>query len=93
MVRFGKKNSSNVAKERLKLLLIHDRAGTSPSSDILEKLKKDIIIVISKYFEVCEEDFDVEIKNMSDAHGGTSETRLSANIPIRSVKNLGRNVY
>ncbi len=93
MVRFAKKNSSNVAKERLKLLLIHDRAGTSPSSDILERLKKDIIIVISKYFEVCEDDFDVEIKNMSDTHGGKSETRLSANIPIRSVKNIGRNVY
>ncbi len=93
MARFGKKNSSSVAKERLKLVLIHDRAGTSPSSDLMEKLKKDIVEVISKYFDVCEEGFDVEIENTSDISGNSSATRLSANIPIRSVKSIGRNVY
>jgi cell division topological specificity factor len=93
MARFGKKNSSGIAKERLKLVLIHDRAGTSPSSNLIEMLKKDIVNVIAKYFEVSEEDFDVEIKNTSDTQGGSSETRLTANIPIRSIKNIGRNVY
>ncbi|NLT98792.1 MAG: cell division topological specificity factor MinE [Christensenellaceae bacterium] len=61
---FGKRNSySSVAKERLKLVLIHDRAGTSPSSNILQMLRKDIFAVISKYFDVVESDFDLEIKN------------------------------
>ena len=91
MIRM-KKRSSSVAKERLKLVLIHDRAGTSPSSNIMEMLRKDIIGVISKYFEVDEEDFDVEIRNTNET-GGTCATRLTANIPIRSVKNLGRNKY
>ena len=91
MVRF-KTRSSNVAKERLKLVLIHDRSGTSPSSNIMEMLRKDIIGVISKYFEVDEADFDVEIRNTNET-GGVSATRLTANIPIRSVKNLGRNKY
>lgn len=93
MAPFGKRNrSSCVAKERLKLVLIHDRAGTSPSSNIMEMLRKDIFAVISKYFEVVESDFDVEIKNTSDMHSGGA-TRLTANIPIRSIKNLGRNKY
>jgi septum formation topological specificity factor MinE len=48
--------------------------------------------VISKYFEVEEDDFDVEIRNTSET-GGVSATRLTANIPIRSVRNLGRNKY
>lgn len=87
-----KKNSSNVAKERLKLVLIHDRAGTSPSSDIMEMMKRDIIKVISKYFEVHEDSFDVEIQNTSEASGNAA-TRLTANIPIRSIKNLGKNKY
>ena len=97
MVRFGKKNlsinSSNVAKERLKLVLIHDRAGTSPSSDILEMLKRDIVGVISKYFEVSDDNFDVEIKNNTSSRGSSTETRLTANIPIRSIKKIGRNIY
>ena len=90
--RRRKKTSSSVAKERLKLVLIHDRAGTSPSGDIMESIKKDIINVISKYFDVEEELFDVEIKNTRDTKG-SSATTLTANIPIRRIKNIGRNRY
>jgi len=36
---------------------------------------------------------DVEIKNTSDLQGSSTETRLTANIPIRSIKNIGRNIY
>ncbi len=85
-------SSSSVAKERLKLVLIHDRAGTSPSSNIMEMLRKDIVAVISKYFDVAEADFDVEIKNTSDMYNNGA-TRLTANIPIRRIKNLGPNRY
>jgi cell division topological specificity factor len=91
MARFGRKTkSSNVAKERLKLVLIHDRAGTSPSGDIMENIRKDIIDVISKYFDVQEELFDVEITNSRD-NKGSNATTLTANIPIRRIKNLGKN--
>ena len=90
--RRRKKTSSSVAKERLKLELIHDRAGTSPSGDIMESIKKVIINVISKYFDVEEELFDVEIKNTRDTKG-SSATTLTANIPIRRIKNIGRNRY
>lgn len=93
MMARRKHNSSSIAKERLKLVLIHDRAGTSPSSNLLEMLRKDIITVISKYFDVDEQDFDVEIKNSADVQSSGGETRLTANIPIRSIKNLGRNRY
>ena len=40
---FKKKNSGNVAKDRLKLLLISDRADCSP--DVMENIKNDIIKV------------------------------------------------
>ena len=88
-----KTSSSSVAKERLKLVLIHDRAGTSPSSNVLEMLRKDILGVISKYFDVADDDFDVEIKSSSDIQTNSAATRLTANIPIRSIKNLGPNRY
>ena len=90
---FGKKvSSSSVARERLKLVLIHDRAGTSPSSNVMEMLRKEIYGVISKYFEVVESDFDVEIRNSADIKS-CEATRLTANIPIKRIKSLGPNRY
>jgi cell division topological specificity factor len=86
-------SSSSIARERLKLVLIHDRAGTSPSSNVMEMLRKDIVSVISKYFDVEEDDFDVEIKHSSDMQSGSNETRLTTNIPIRRIKSLGPNRY
>ena len=44
---FRKKSSSNVAKDRLKMVLVSDRANCSP--EIMEQIKNDIIQVISKY--------------------------------------------
>ena len=46
---FRKKSSGNVAKDRLKLVLVSDRANCSP--DIMEQIQKDIINVLSKYVE------------------------------------------
>ena len=56
---FKKKNSGNVAKDRLKLLLISDRADCSP--DVMENIKNDIIQVISKYMEIDAEGLDIQI--------------------------------
>ena len=47
---FKKKGSSDVAKDRLKLLLVSDRANCSP--EVMEMIKNDIIKVISKYMEM-----------------------------------------
>lgn len=43
----GRPSSKEVAKDRLKLILIHDRANVSP--ELLEMMKTDILEVISKY--------------------------------------------
>ena len=48
---FGQKPASKeVAKERLKLILIHDRADLSP--ELLQNIKEEIMGVISKYAEM-----------------------------------------
>ena len=59
---FKKKTSSNVAKDRLKLLLVSDRANCSP--EIMEKIKNDIINVISKYMDIYTEGLDINIINV-----------------------------
>ena len=44
---FRRKSSGNVAKDRLKLVLVSDRANCSP--ELMEQIKNDIIRVLSKY--------------------------------------------
>ena len=81
---FSKKaGSKNVAKDRLKLVLIHDRANVS--TQLLEMLKTDIIKVISNYMEIDEAELDIQISSaMND--GGANVPMLVANIPILSLK-------
>lgn len=79
-------NSKNLAKERLKLVLIHDKANVSPQ--FLEMVKGEIIKVIKKYMEIDEEYLDIQLtKTKSDA-GDRVVPALVANIPILNVKSI-----
>ncbi len=76
--------SGSVAKDRLKLVLVHDRVNCS--SQVLEMLKTDIIKVISNYMEIDEEELDIQIRQeQSDDNNGTVPVLL-ANIPIKSMR-------
>ncbi len=80
---FKKKSSSDVAKDRLKLLLVSDRSNCSP--ELMEKIKNDIIAVISKYMEIDAEGLDISItQTESDSNNG-SVPALYANIPIKEM--------
>lgn len=83
---FGKKQekSKNVAKERLKLVLVHDRADISPK--FLEMIKGDIIRVISEYVEIDEEGLDIKLTRMKREKDTSTISALVANIPILKVK-------
>jgi len=82
---FGKKQtSSSVAKDRLKLLLIHDRANCS--SEILEMLKSDIIQVISNYMEIDKEGLDIQISQARSEESNAVVPVLYANIPIKNMR-------
>ena len=81
---FRRKNSGEVAKDRLKLLLISDRANCSP--EIKKKKKNDIIKVITKYMEIDSEGLDIQItQTESEGKNGTVPV-LCANIPVKDMK-------
>lgn len=80
---FKKKNSGDIAKDRLKLLLISDRANCSP--DIMEMIKNDIIQVISKYMEIDAEGLDIQITQTDSDGGNGAVPALFANIPIKDM--------
>ena len=84
---FRKKSSGSVAKDRLKLVLVSDRANCSP--EIMEQMKNDIIQVISKYMEIDPEGLDIQnTQTESDGDNGTVPA-LYANIPIKDLKHSG----
>jgi len=92
MAIFKKNRSSDVAVERLRLVLIHDRLGTSPNSNIISMIKKDILDVISSYVEIDVDNFDVEITKIPKPNN-TYESKLVANIPIKKIKQSGRDSF
>jgi cell division topological specificity factor len=86
---FGRsKPSKDVAKDRLKLVLIHDRANVSPQ--FLEMVKGEIMKVISKYMDVDEDALDIQMTRTKSEDGERFVPALVANIPIRNLKNSGK---
>lgn len=82
---FSKSESSkDIAKERLKLVLIHDRANVSPQ--FLEMIKGEIIKVISDYMEIDDTGLDIRLTRTKRDEDNTTVPALVANIPIKKMK-------
>lgn len=57
-----KKKTASVAKERLQIILAHERSGRNPAvPDYLPALQRDLIAVISKYISINPEDIKVQL--------------------------------
>lgn len=82
---FRKKSSGEVAKDRLKLLLVSDRANCSP--ELMEQIKNDIIQVISKYMDIDAQGLDIQITETESETGNGVVPALFANIPIKDLYN------
>ena len=75
---FKKEKSCKVAKKRLQMVLIQDRASVSP--EVMEKLRDDIIQVISKYMVINKSDMEISLENVEDS------VALVANIPVQNMR-------
>ena len=65
---FGNKpKTAAVAKERLQLIIAHERGGKSTSAaDFLPDLQRELIAVISKYVKVNPEDIKVSLEKQDN---------------------------
>lgn len=78
----NKSSSKEVAKDRLKLILIHDRADLSP--ELLEMIKGEILKVISSYAEIDSTEVEVKLTRTDESEGNAPA--LIASIPIKKIK-------
>ena len=81
---FRRRSSGTMAKDRLKLVLVSDRASCSPET--MEMIKNDIIEVISKYMESDTQGLDIQITQTETEEGNGNGPALYANIPIKEVR-------
>ena len=62
-----KKQTANVAKERLQLILAHERSGrNAPSADYLPQVQKELVAVISKYVQIDPKDVQVSMERQDN---------------------------
>ena len=74
----GRKNSADSAKERLQLVLIHDRTDLTPAE--LDSLRDDLIATISRHVEIDAKAVQIDVE-----HDGRSQ-RLVADIPLKAAR-------
>lgn len=88
---FARQKSSDVAKDRMRLLLELDRQKTSVvSEDVIEKIREEIMAVISKYVEIDMEGLDIKIERSKDDTGRIMSA-VVANIPINKTGKTNKN--
>ncbi len=75
---FGTENSSATAKERLKLVLLSDHLSLAP--DVVERLKADLLEVISRYVDIDHSHADVTFEHRE------REIAMLANVPILGLR-------
>ncbi|ALT76615.1 MULTISPECIES: cell division topological specificity factor MinE [unclassified Roseateles] len=61
-----KKTTANVAKERLQLILAHERNGRNAKPDYLPQLQRELVAVISKYVNINPNDLKVTVEHEGD---------------------------
>ena len=75
---FKQESSSNIKRNRLQVVLMHDRSDITP--EMMEGLRRDIILVIQRYLEIDVEHIELDLETEKNS------VALVANIPVRTVR-------
>lgn len=81
----NRKNSASIAKERLQIILAHERAGRG-APDYLPALKEELLQVIAKYVSIKQEDIKVNL----DRHDEYEVLELNIVLPEHGPADGGR---
>ncbi|QCQ21757.1 cell division topological specificity factor MinE [Desulfoglaeba alkanexedens] len=74
---FTDRSSAKVARERMQVVLMHDRMDLTP--DIMDSLKNDILAVLSRYMEIDQNSIRVDLEQ------GKGYTALVSNVQVKRV--------
>ncbi|MDY6909703.1 MAG: cell division topological specificity factor MinE [Thermodesulfobacteriota bacterium] len=74
---FTDRSSAKVARERMQVVLMHDRMDLTP--DIMDSLKNDILAVLARYMEIDQNSIRVDLEQ------GKGYTALVSNVQVKRV--------
>ena len=74
-------NTADTAKERLQILLSHERTDRS-SPEFLPQLQRDILEVIERYMKVGDDSVDIKLER------GDELSTLEINVELPGARNL-----
>lgn len=81
LIRFKNKNSASTAKERLQIVVSHQRANNGNKPDYLPQLHKELLEVVSRYTHIDREKIQVQLQN----EGDFSVLELNITIPSEAI--------
>lgn len=64
--RGAPKNTASIAKERLQIIVSHERIATQNNADFLPSLEKELVEVIAKYFPIDRDLVKVQLAQTGD---------------------------
>lgn len=73
----NRKKSAVVAKERLQIILAHERGGSGGAPDYLPALKEELLAVIEKYVDIKRD----QIKMSLETHDDFEVLELNITLP------------
>jgi cell division topological specificity factor len=71
------KNTASTAKERLQIIVSHERTSTQGDVDFLPRLERELVEVIAKYFPIERDAVKVKL----DRDGDLSVLEINVNVP------------
>lgn len=75
---FAKRSTSTVARDRLQILLAHERASGGGDSDLIAQLHKEILEVIKRHVSVDQDKVQVKLDGGQD---GCSMLEIDIEVP------------
>jgi cell division topological specificity factor len=81
---FNRRTSAPVARERLQVLLAHERTIVGGESDLVATLREEIMAVIAKHMAVAQD--NVQIKMERGASVSTLEVDIEIPTPVSGIR-------
>lgn len=72
--------SGSMARERLQILLVHDRSSIAP--EVMSMLKDDIIMAVAKYMDIDQAGINISLSRNDNS------VALVANVPVIRLKRI-----
>ncbi|AOX17404.1 cell division topological specificity factor MinE [Kozakia baliensis] len=84
---FNKRNTSTVARDRLQILLAHERSAGAGDSDLITKLHQEILEVIKRHVAVDQDKVQIKLDGSSN---GCSMLEIDIEVPQIEDDNANR---